>query len=172
MSKAKKKAGRPTREITSQVKSNLRHHDCEAHWGPNKYVSAVLKDVGIAALFFAAVYATAVYLGQPVTTEIATSEKPRTSRPSEHKTAHASVIEEQPKKVSKNATATIVTGTTAFVSGNNVLIRENSTLSAKVLGKAIFGTSVDITASDGKWIQINSPVQNLSGWTERASLNF
>jgi len=172
MSKAEKKAGRPKREKISQVRRDLRHYEHESYLSPNRYTSAVLKNVGIAVLFFGSIYATAIYLGQPATTETSMDEKSRGSRTSGKKIAHASPFEEQQKKTSIHANPTLVAGITAFVSGNNVLIRENPKLNSRVLGKAIFGTSVDVTASDGKWIQIKSPAQNLSGWTERASLNF
>lgn len=60
----------------------------------------------------------------------------------------------------------------AFVSGSNAAIRERPAINAKILERAVFGSNVELLSQDGKWVQVRSTGQNISGWIEKAYLSF
>ncbi len=60
----------------------------------------------------------------------------------------------------------------AMISGNEVAIRDAPRPNAKILDKAVFGSSVDVVGEDGKWAQVHAAAQKVSGWVEKASLNY
>ena len=60
----------------------------------------------------------------------------------------------------------------AFVSGSNAAIRERPAINAKILERAVFGSNVELLSQEGKWVQVRSTGQNVSGWIERAYLSF
>jgi hypothetical protein len=60
----------------------------------------------------------------------------------------------------------------AFVSGSNAAIRERPAINAKIIERAVFGSNVELLSQEGKWVQVRSTGQNLSGWIERAYLSF
>jgi hypothetical protein len=43
---------------------------------------------------------------------------------------------------------------------------------AKILGRTVYGTRVEVLAQDGRWVQVRAIEQNLAGWVEKAGLNF
>ena len=61
---------------------------------------------------------------------------------------------------------------TAFVSGSNAAIREKPAINAKVIERAVFGSNIELLSKDGKWVQVRSTGQNISGWIEKAYLSF
>lgn len=148
----------------------------QLQWAPNRYAYAVGKNVLIAAIGLGVSYEALTYFAPTMLpTRSATTEKAHSDRQSLHKAKQGSASEEQITKLNserQQPPTTLPSGTTAFVSDNNVIIRESPKLSSKILGRAIFGTSIEALAFDGKWVQIHSSAQNLSGWTEKTRLNF
>jgi hypothetical protein len=43
---------------------------------------------------------------------------------------------------------------------------------AKILGRTVYGSRVEVLAQDGRWVQVRAIGQNLAGWVEKAGLNF
>jgi hypothetical protein len=60
----------------------------------------------------------------------------------------------------------------AFVSGSNAAIRERPAINAKIVERAVFGSNVELLSQEGKWVQVRSTGQNVSGWIEKAYLSF
>ena len=87
----------------------------------------------------------------------------------EEKTRHASapVHERAP-----NAQKSVDMYGSAFVSGSHAAIREKPAINAKIIERAVFGSKVELLSQDGKWVQVRSTGQNVSGWIERAYLSF
>lgn len=60
----------------------------------------------------------------------------------------------------------------AFVSGSNAAIRDRPAINAKIVERAVFGSNVELLSQEGKWVQVRSTGQNVSGWIEKAYLSF
>ncbi len=60
----------------------------------------------------------------------------------------------------------------AFVSGSNAAIRDKPAINAKIVERAVFGSNVELLSQEGKWVQVRSTGQNVSGWIEKAYLSF
>jgi hypothetical protein len=148
----------------------------EFNFTSNDYIRAVASNIAIALAILGTLYEVVGYFGESALPQkVAVEEVSPPGRMASRKSKQATAVGDQSKKVKAEEPSSpipAVTGTTAFVSGNNVLIRANPKLNAKIVGKAIFGTSIEVIAYDGNWVQINSPAQNLSGWTEKMRLNF
>ncbi|WP_350356542.1 SH3 domain-containing protein [Methylocystis iwaonis] len=43
---------------------------------------------------------------------------------------------------------------------------------AKILGRAVYGSRVEVLGQDGRWVQVHAIGQTVAGWVERAGLNF
>ena len=61
---------------------------------------------------------------------------------------------------------------TAFISGGNAAFRERPAINGKIIERAVFRTNVELITQEGKWVQVRSPGQNISGWIEKAYLSF
>lgn len=179
MKKLRGKGGRPLKG-----KRPVRSSEYEEHWewipaipetDKKSYVTRSIKCLVAAFIVFGGMYQITDYLSEPTIsshkglkqkTEVGgklhtakNSDDVRSIRNADH-----------PKDLNAKTIKSSVTS--ALVSGNNVLIRENPKINGKVLGKVIFGTSIDVIGYEGKWVQIHSSAQNLRGWTEKISLNF
>ena len=100
-----------------------------------------------------------------VTSTKSTAEnKHSTSSTKSHqqKTATKEITPSRPQQVSG----------TAFVSGSNAAIRERPAINAKIIERAVFGSNVELITQEGKWVQVRSTGQNISGWIEKAYLSF
>jgi hypothetical protein len=177
MTKAKKRARRQKSERTSQAGETMVSHILKLwrqfNWKPNKYGYAVGKNVVIASALLAAAYLSLSFFNRPTRPFNSPSvDKAHLDRPPPKKTKQATVDQEQTKKSRNDASQRLPDGMTALISDNGVLVRESPKLNAKVLDRAIFGTSVDVVELDGKWVKIHSSAQNLDGWTEKSRLNF
>jgi outer membrane murein-binding lipoprotein Lpp len=87
----------------------------------------------------------------------------------EEKTRHAATAAHER---APNAQKSIDISGSAFVSGSNAAIRERPAINAKILERAVFGSNVELLSQEGKWVQVRSTGQNVSGWIERAYLSF
>jgi hypothetical protein len=179
MPKAKKKTGRKKTEGSTHpgesIASNTLQQLRQFHWAPNTYANVAGSNVLIAAVALGIIYATLTYFdATAISSKTTAADKAHPDRAASHKSKQASTGEDQSKKSKNEASDAEFApkGTTAFVSDNNVLIREKPKINAKILGRAIFGTSIEVLMLDGKWPRIYSSAQDLSGWTEKSGLNF
>ncbi len=80
------------------------------------------------------------------------------------------------KRVARQKAAEASADTTrlgsALVSKIDVAVREAPRRNARILDKAVYGSYVEVIGQDGKWIQVRATGQNVTGWVERAGLNF
>jgi hypothetical protein len=60
----------------------------------------------------------------------------------------------------------------ALVSKIDVPVRDAPRRNGKILDKAVYGSYVDVIGQDGKWVQVRATRQHLTGWMEKADLNF
>ena len=60
----------------------------------------------------------------------------------------------------------------ALVSKIDVPVRDAPRRNGKILDKAVYGSYVDVIGQDGKWVQVRATGQHLTGWVEKADLNF
>ena len=92
----------------------------------------------------------------------------------ENKHAKATSASHQPKSAAKEAEShkSISLNGTAFISGSNAAIRERPAINGKIIERAVFGSNVELITQEGKWVQVRSPGQNISGWIEKAYLSF
>jgi hypothetical protein len=60
----------------------------------------------------------------------------------------------------------------ALVSKIDVPVRDAPRRNGKVLDKAVYGSYLDVIGQDGKWVQVRATGQHLTGWVEKADLNF
>jgi len=67
---------------------------------------------------------------------------------------------------------TVIKPGIALISRVNAAIREAPRLNAKILDRAVFGSSVDVIGQEHDWAQVRAPAQNVSGWIEKSALNF
>jgi len=142
-----------------------------------KYALPAIKNVAIAVILSGLAYQALSHLSDPITLPIVAGvdKSPPVTvqevivRNGIERQRDVSDRKNSPERTDGNH---VGAGSTAFVSSNNVIIRENPKPNSKVLGKAIFGTSVEVLAFNGNWVQIRSSAQNLSGWTEKMRLNF
>jgi hypothetical protein len=51
-------------------------------------------------------------------------------------------------------------------------IRDAPRGEAKILGRAVYGSRVEVLGQDGRWAQVRAIGQNAAGWVEKAGLNF
>lgn len=86
------------------------------------------------------------------------------SAPSQHKTSAKDARPDNSKPISLIGTA--------FISGSNAAIRERPALNAKILERAVFGSNVELIAQEGKWVQVRSTGQDVTGWVEKIYLSF
>lgn len=86
------------------------------------------------------------------------------SATSQHKTGSNDVHPDAPKAMTLMGTA--------FISGSNAAIRERPAINAKIVERAVFGSNVELIAQEGKWVQVRSTGQNISGWIEKVYLSF
>ncbi len=61
---------------------------------------------------------------------------------------------------------------TAFISGSNAAIREKPALNSKIIERAVFGSNVELIAQEGKWVQVRSTGQDVTGWVEKIYLSY
>lgn len=174
-SSAPAKRKRSSREDVRGEHRNISSH--VSHATARRYAFAALRNVFIAVSLLSVAYLGARHFDEPaVSTKVATSEKLTTTPKSEDGRKGEALsrrdVHDRRDAAEQTGVSQAAIGTTAFVSGNNVLIREHPKPNSKVLGKAIFGTSIEVLAFDGNWVQIRSPAQNLSGWTEKMRVNF
>ena len=92
----------------------------------------------------------------------------------ENKHAKATSASHQPKSATKEAEThkSLALNGTAFISGSNAAIRERPAINGKIIERAVFGSNVELITQEGKWAQVRSPGQNISGWIEKAYLSF
>lgn len=60
----------------------------------------------------------------------------------------------------------------ALVSKIDLPIRDAPRGEAKILGRAVYGSRVEVLGQDGRWAQVRAIGQNAAGWVEKAGLNF
>ncbi|WP_281932813.1 SH3 domain-containing protein [Methylocystis iwaonis] len=98
-----------------------------------------------------------------------------------HKTMHAAG--EKQKIITRQKTATADKSTadakvypsrldSALVSKIDLPIRDAPRGDAKILGRAVYGSRVEVLGQDGRWAQVLAIGQNAAGWVEKAGLNF
>ncbi len=98
-----------------------------------------------------------------------------------HKTMHAAG--EKQKIIARQKTATADKSTadakasparveSALVSKIDLPIRDAPRGDAKILGRAVYGSRVEVLGQDGRWAQVRAIGQNAAGWVEKAGLNF
>ncbi len=92
----------------------------------------------------------------------------------ENKHAKASSASHQTKSTARetNISRSLALTGTAFVSGSNAAIRERPAINGKIIERAVFGSNVELIAQEGKWVQVRSTGQNISGWIEKAYLSY
>ena len=92
----------------------------------------------------------------------------------ENNHAKANSASHQPKSAAKEAEShkSLALNGTAFISGSNAAIRERPAINGKIIERAVFGSNVELITQEGKWVQVRSPGQNISGWIEKAYLSF
>lgn len=61
---------------------------------------------------------------------------------------------------------------TVFISGSNAAIRESPAINAKLVEWAVFGSTVESIAQEGKLGHIRSAGQNISDWMDKNYLSF
>ncbi|MCC3246474.1 SH3 domain-containing protein [Methylocystis sp. WRRC1] len=126
-----------------------------------KYVALVLKCLVATAVVFGAVSALTSTKERHATLYRPAEKQKRVAG---HKTAESGIALTENKAPIKHRAA--------LVSGNNAAIREAPRANAKILDRAVFGSSVDVIGEDGRWAQVHAVGQNVSGWIEKGSLNF
>jgi hypothetical protein len=126
------------------------------------------------ALFAGKNVAAAVFVFGTLCALIYTSAAP-------HKTMHAAG--EKQKIIARQKTATADKSIadakaapsrleSALVSKIDLPIRDAPRGEAKILGRAVYGSRVEVLGQDGRWAQVRAIGQNAAGWVEKAGLNF
>jgi hypothetical protein len=118
----------------------------------------------VAAVFVFGVICALIYTSAaPRKTMHAASEKQKTIASQKTTTADKSGTEAR--------TAPTRLGS-ALVSRIDVPIRDAPRRDAKIVNKAVYGSYVEVLGQDGAWVQVRATGQNVTGWVEKASLNF
>jgi hypothetical protein len=60
----------------------------------------------------------------------------------------------------------------ALISRIDVPVRDAPRRDGKIVNKAVYGSYVEVLGQDGAWVQVRATGQNITGWVEKASLNF
>lgn len=121
------------------------------HGGGSRYVVVVAKSIAAAVFLFGAICALTY-----------TAAVPRNS---------ARNVAEKQKPIANQKTASTRLGA-ALVSKVDADIRDAPRQNAKVLKRAPYGAYVEVIGQDGKWAHVHATGQNVTGWVDKAGLNF
>jgi hypothetical protein len=128
-----------------------------------RYALFAGKSVAASVFVFGALCALIYTSAAPYKTMHVTGEKQKTI--ARQKTAAAD-------KSSADAKAAPSRSESALVSKIDLPIRDAPRGDAKILGRAVYGSRVEVLGQDGRWVQVHAIGQTVAGWVERASLNF
>jgi len=129
----------------------------------SRYAFLAGKSIAAAVFVFGVLCALIYTSAAPRTTMHAAGEKQKTIARQKPATADKSGIE---------ARAAPTRLGSALVSRIDVPIRDAPRRDGKIVNKAVYGSYVEVLGQDGAWVQVRATGQNVTGWVEKASLNF
>jgi hypothetical protein len=131
--------------------------------GGSRYGFMAAKSIAATVFVFGTVCALIYTAAQPrnAAQKIVEKQKPIASQ----KAAIADKSNIEPKAASTRLGS-------ALVSKVDVDIRDAPRRDAKVLDRAVYGSYVEVIGQDRKWAHVHATGQNVTGWVNKASLNF
>jgi hypothetical protein len=128
-----------------------------------RYALLAAKSVVAAVFLFGALCALIYTSAGPRQTRHAADEKQKIIARQKTATADKSIAD---------AKAAPSRSESALVSKIDLPIRDAPRGDAKILGRAVYGSRVEVLGQDGRWAQVRAIGQNAAGWVEKAGLNF
>jgi hypothetical protein len=128
-----------------------------------RYAFLAGKSIAAAVFVFAAICALIYTSASPRKTMHAASEKQKTIARQKTTTADKSAAEAKAAPEGLGS---------ALVSKIDLPIRDAPRRDAKILNRAVYGSHVEVLGQDGTWVQVRAAGQNVTGWVEKAGLNF